>query len=174
MNLTPVQRKQATVVARYLDPATAEAEVFSAHYIGLDLAIACTTSELESGGRNIYGADPASSWMNDGPFGDLWEHEVTKANYEWFVAEVKAGHTSNGVGPKQLTSLSLLEAADARGGAWNAQHNCAEGDRFFLELLHQAGSTWAAFRDYNGSGPAADVYANRAVALVNDWHARLA
>lgn len=171
---TPAQAKQVAVVGRYLDPATAWAEVFSAEYVGLELAVACTTTELETGGRSVYGADPASSWMNDGPFGTLWEQPVTESNYKWFIGHVKAGAVSNGVGVKQLTSLSLLEAADARGGAWQVQHNCAEGDRFFVELLHQAGSLWAAFRDYNGSGPAADAYANRAVALVETWRARLA
>lgn len=172
VTLTPAQKKQAVIVGRYLQ--NAEAEVFSAHYTGLDLAVACTTTQLESGGRNIYGADPASAWMNDGPFGELWEHDVTRPSYEWFIAEVKAGRTSNGVGQKQLTSLSLLEAADAHGGAWDPQHNCAEGDRFFIELLHQAGSVWAAARDYNGSGPAADAYADRFIVIVNEWHERLA
>lgn len=171
IKLTASQKRQAAIVARYLQ--NADAEVYSAHYVGLDLAIACTTTQLETGGRNIYGADPASAWMNDGPHGVLWEHTVTKANYEWFVADVKAGRVSNGVGPKQLTSLSLLEAADARGGAWLPQHNCAEGDRFFLGLLHSEGSTWAAFRSYNGSGPAAEAYADRAVAIVATWRSRL-
>ena len=168
------QAKQVAIVGKYLDPATAWAEVFSAGYVGLELAVACATTELETGGRHIYGADPASAWMNSGPFGTLWEQPVTEANYKWFVGRVKGGSVSNGVGVKQLTSLSLLEAADARGGAWNPQHNCAEGDRFFLGLVHQAGSLWAAFRDYNGSGPAAEAYADRAVALVGLWRARLA
>lgn len=167
-----VSPRKVWVVSKYLENPFAE--VFSAAYTGLELAVACTTSQLESTGRNIYGADPASLWMNTGPYGELWEHPVTKANYAWFIARVHEGHTSDGVGPKQLTSLGLLEAADAHGGAWRPQPNCAEGDRFFLALIREAGSEWAAFRDYNGSGPAAEHYADEAMGVVETWRQRLA
>jgi hypothetical protein len=146
------------------------AEVFSAAYIGLELAVACTTTQLESGGRMVYGSDPGATWMEG-----LWGHQVTKVNYQQiFLPGIKRGEVSNGVGIKQLTSPSLIYAADARGGAWNAQHNCAEGDAFFLALIRQTGSLWMAFYAYNGSGPAAQNYANMAIGIVGEWRQRLA
>jgi hypothetical protein len=164
------QKKLIPVVAQLQE--NARPEVYAAFYVGLELAIAVTTTRLESSGRNIYGADPASSWMNDGPFEELWEHPVTKENFAWFWPHVVAGATSNGVGQKQLTSESLIAAANARGGAWLPEHNCAEGDVFFKELIAEAGSIWEAFYHYNGSGPAAERYANDAVAVVGEMRER--
>src|SRR5665213_1469382 len=104
--LTKAQLRLIPIVAQQLQ--NAGAEVFAAFYIRLELAVACAVSTGESSGRNIYGADPASSWMNTNPaFGELWEHDVTEASYRWFGQHVDQGYTSNGVGPKQLTSRSL-------------------------------------------------------------------
>lgn len=145
----------------------AQAEVYSAYYTGLDLSVACATTQLESNGQHIYGNDPGTEWMQG-----LDGKPVTKDNYLTFVKPgVYGGKTLNGIGVKQLTSLGLVQAADARGGAWNVQHNCAEGDRFFLELLRQTGSLWQAFMSYNGSGPAAVAYADHAVSVVAQWRA---
>ena len=170
--LTKAQQRLIPIVAQH--QLNAQAEVFAAFYVNLELAVACTTTQLESTGRMVYGADPASSWMNDGPFGDLWEHEVTEASYKWFGHEVDLGRVSNGVGLKQLTSRSLQVAADNRGGCWVAEHNAAEGDVLMIELINQTGSIWHAFYSYNGSGAAAVNYANNAEAIVSEWRARLA
>lgn len=169
--LTPSQKRLIPIVGRYQQ--NAQPEVFAAFYTGIELAVACATTELESKGENIYGADPASYWMNSGPYGELWEHTVVRESYLWFGARVDAGATSNGVGQKQLTSRSLQRAADARGGCWVAEHCCAEGDVFMLELIHQTGSIWAAAYAYNGAGPAAVAYANEYVAVVAQWRARV-
>jgi hypothetical protein len=149
------------------------AEVFSAAFVGLELAVACTTTQMESGGRMIYGSDPASAWMNDGPYGRLWGEEVTRDNAEWAWAEIERGAASNGFGMKQLTAPPLIADANAHGGVWVAQHNAAAGDRFFRSLIRESGSLWAAFMHYNGEGPAAVDYANRCVAIVDTWRARL-
>jgi hypothetical protein len=151
-------------------------EIYAAHYVGLDLAVAAATTHVESGGKNIYGGDPASSWMNHGPFGELWEHEVTKENFAWFWREDQNPQvTSNGVGRKQLTSKSLIVAANARGGAWLNEHNAAEGDLYMKELINQSrGSLWTAAYHYNGSGPDAVRYANDYVSLVTDIRSELA
>jgi hypothetical protein len=168
--LSKAQQKQVPIVAQFQQ--NAEAEVYAAYYVGLELAVACATTNMESKGLNIYGADPASSWMNNGPYGELWEHGVTEQSYKWFGARVDQGYTSNGVGQKQLTARSLQVAADARGGCWVPEHCCAEGDVFFLELIRQSGSIWRAFYSYNGSGPAAVNYANEAVGLVAGFRAK--
>lgn len=175
--LSPTQRRYIRIISAQGASWSVNAwpEVFAAAYTGLELAVACTTTQLESSGRNIYGADPASAWMNDGPYGRLWENQVTHQNYLWFGARVDAGMTSNGVGAKQLTSRYLQRAADARGGCWVPEHNCAQGDAFFLALLAQSpGSLWTAAYHYNGSGSAAVAYANLFMAVCDEWRARLA
>jgi hypothetical protein len=168
-HLSPSQKALIPVVQR-LQNCTAEvaqAEVFAAFYTGLDLSVACATTQLESNGQHIYGNDPGTGWMQ-GLDGKL----VTKDNYLTFVKPgLYRGETLNGVGIKQLTSLGLVQAADARGGAWHVEHNAATGDRFFLELLRQTGSLWQSFYSYNGSGSAAQNYANHAVAVVAQWRA---
>jgi hypothetical protein len=170
--LSKAEKALIPIVARYQQ--NADAEVFAAYYVNLELAIACTTTGLESNGLNVYGADPASAWINDGPYGTLWEHEVTESNFRWFWSRVEAGAVSDGVGPKQLTSASLIAAANARGGAWIPERNCGEGNRFFQELLNQTGSIWESYFHYNGGGSVAANYANRAVGIVAEWRARLA
>jgi hypothetical protein len=169
--LSAKARSQVAIVSRY--QLHAFEEVFAAYYVGLDLATACTTTQMESSGQMIYGQDPGSEWMNQGPYGKLWEEPVTKENATWAYNLIRQGHTSNGFGIKQLTSPNLIADAMAHGGAWNAEHNCAAGDRFFLSLINESGSLWAAFMHYNGSGPAAQAYADRCVGLVNIWRARL-
>jgi hypothetical protein len=170
--LSKAEKALIPTVGRYQQ--NAQPEVFAAYYVNLELAIACTTTALESNGRNIYGADPASAWCNDGPFGILWERDVTRDSYEWFGGMVDRGYTSNGVGPKQLTFRPLQKAADVRGGCWVPEHNCAAGNAFFIELIHQAGSVWGAFYAYNGAGAVAAAYANRAVGMAAVWRERLA
>jgi hypothetical protein len=105
---------------------------------------------------------------------DLWGKPVTRTNYVGVRRGIDEGRPSNGIGRKQLTSPSLQIAADRRGGCWVDEHNCGEGDAFFLALIHQTGSLWRAFYSYNGAGPAAVDYANRALGLVATWRSRLA
>lgn len=76
--------------------ANADALVRAANDAGLPLGIAVAMIDIESGGQNIYGHD-------DG--GVMWGRgEVTQANFQnEFLPAVMAGHTSNGVGPAQIT-----------------------------------------------------------------------
>lgn len=76
--------------------ANADAIVRAANDAGLPLGIAVAMIDIESGGQNIYGHD-------DG--GVMWGRgEVTQANFQnEFLPAVLAGHTSNGVGPAQIT-----------------------------------------------------------------------
>jgi hypothetical protein len=170
--LDPRQRRLVNIVNQH--QLNGWAEVFSAYYIGLELAVACTTTQMESSGRMIYGSDPGADWMNHGPYGRMFGEPVTRQNAQWAWGEIQAGKTSNGFGIKQLTSPNLIADANAHGGVWNAQHNCASGDRFFLALIHESGNNlWTAFYHYNGSGPMAERYANDACAIVQTWRARL-
>src|SRR3954468_24676777 len=135
--------------------------------VGLELAAAATLLEKESGGgKNIYGHDGVSTgnfYVKGGP--------VTKANFTAYKAH-RSQLGAQGVGPTQLTLPAFQDRADARGGCWDWSVNALVG----FEIL--AGSIAArgvhdGFRAYNGSGPAAENYANDAVAKLSVWRQRL-
>lgn len=172
--MTPAMRRQVKIVGEHLSPATAYAEVFAAHYIGLELAVACTTTENETGGPNIFQYE-SGIWADSTPYGNLSGRVLTQSSAVWALdAEIRGLRPLIGFGTKQLTSLSLVEGAQARGGVWNPEHGCAEGDAFFLALLRETGSLWKAFYSYNGSGQAAMDYANKASERVLQWRGWLA
>lgn len=134
---------------------------------GLELAAAATLLQKESdGGRNIYGHDPVQTggfYDKGGP--------VTKANFTDYKKHRKQ-FGAQGVGPVQLTLPAFQDRADARGGCWDWRVNALVG----FEIL--AGSITArgvhdGFRAYNGSGPAAERYADDAVAKLGVWRQRL-
>lgn len=112
-----------------------------------------------AGGLNIYG--------HEGPLPELRGREVTEANYQLYKAARNAGGGNNGVGPTQLTATGLQVQADHLGGCWNALYNMDVGFHFLHELIERYG-VWGGFRSYNGSGPAAEAYADRAIA--NERH----
>jgi hypothetical protein len=108
-----------------------------------------------AGGANIYG--------HEGPLPELWGQEVTEENYQRYKAARARGEGVNGVGPTQLTDAGLQIDAERLGGCWNAYHNCQVGFRLLHELIERYGVHDGA-RRYNGSGPAAEAYADRFVA----------
>ena len=123
--------------------------------------------ENESGGANIFGNDQGQP--NALPRAWYGSH-VTRAKYLLFRRRREKGMVSNGVGPAQLTSPGLQEQADSRGGCWKPLHNIYVGASY-LSQHAGAGADWRnAFMDYNGSGPAAEAYAARAVAQMAAWH----
>jgi hypothetical protein len=77
----------------------------------------------------------------------------------------------NGVGPTQLTSSGLQDQADAEGGCWRLIPNMKVGFRFLHQLQTQHGVR-NGFKSYNGSGRAAEEYADRAVQRANVWKGR--
>jgi hypothetical protein len=135
----------------------------------LGLSYCCAMIENESGGRNIFGADPAGDALPR----EWYDTPVTHEKFEVFWANVQRGMTSNGVGPAQLTSPSLISAANARGGTWIPLHNMTEGFAFLKSLFEQHDGPLGGFTAYNGSGPAAEAYGQRAVALAEQWQARI-
>lgn len=139
-------------------------------HVGASLAVCCTNLYLESGGgRNIWGGDPGGSGL---PI-SMRETEVTHIVYEMYSHNVDAlGEGVQGCGPTQLTARTLQKGADARGGCWVPQHNMAEGFLFMRQLIAAAGNIQLGFQHYNGSGPAAVAYGERAFALYRLWVAR--
>ena len=114
-----------------------------------------------AGGENVFGHDPtvAVGWGT-----------VTRAKYAAYVKLRTATGELQGVGPCQLTSLSLQQEADAAGGCWQPEHNLAVGAHFLAGLLAEhGGSVQLAAEAYNGSGPLAEQYGQRTVALAEHF-----
>lgn len=134
---------------------------------GLELAAAAVLLDKESGGgRNVWGHDAVDTagFYRKGA-------EVTCAAYEaWRPHRGRLG--SQGVGPCQLTWPPFQDDADRRGGCWDWRVNCAVGFEILAGLIGRHGVR-GGFRRYNGSGPAADRYAEDAVARLGQWRRRL-
>jgi hypothetical protein len=133
----------------------------------LELASAATMLEKESGGgRNVWGHDGVSTggYYTKGA-------AVTRASYEaWKPNRSRLG--SQGVGPTQLTYPPLQDQADRLGGCWDWRINVTVGFRHLAELQRQYGIR-GGFRRYNGSGPAAEAYADDSMARRAKWQTRI-
>lgn len=131
----------------------------------LELASFCAILMMETGGgRNEFGHD----W--DFEFAG---QEVTEQRYRALRQAIREGRPSNGVGPCQLTSVNLLDDADAIGGAWNIVPNLEVGAHFIHQLQEEHG-VLGGFIAYNGSGPAAEAYGNRAMEIRSTFQAVIA
>jgi hypothetical protein len=135
--------------------------------IGLDLSDCLAMLENESGGRNIFGADPGGNALPSAWF----DTSVTRAKYTFYKLRRNLGMTPNGVGPCQLTSTDLQREAEKAGGCWKPLHNMGVGFNFLkqLQAIHGREGGFAA---YNGSGPAAVAYGQRAMERAAIWHDR--
>lgn len=123
--------------------------------------------ENESGGRNVFGADPGGNALPRRWF----DQPVTRFRYTIYKLRRNMGFTPNGVGPCQLTDVSEQKAAERAGGCWKPLHNMQVGFDLLHRLQLQLGRG-EGFRQYNGSGPAADAYAQRALERAATWHDR--
>lgn len=141
-----------------------------AQAVKLDVAAAAVLLAKESGGgANVWGHDAvptAGAYTPGGP--------VTRDNYRAYRDAVLSGKAGrNGVGPTQLTYGPLQSLADSRGGCWDWRVNCAVGFEHLAQLIRQYGVR-DGYRRYNGSGSAADRYADDAMARLRKWQDRLA
>lgn len=136
---------------------------------GIDVACAATMLERESGGgRNVWGHDGVST---GGAY--VKGAAVTREAYLEYRREQDAGRIgAQGVGPTQLTYPPLQRQADAIGGCWDWRANVRIGFRQLRALQHSYGVR-DGFRRYNGSGPAAERYADDSMAELARWRARL-
>ncbi len=137
---------------------------------GLDLAAAATLLAKESGGgRNVWGHDavPTGGCYTPGEV-------VTRADYLAYRAAVLVGRAGRqGIGPCQLTNGDLQNQADKIGGCWDWRANCRVGFAHLAFLTRRYGVR-EGFARYNGSGPAADRYADDAMTRLAQWRAWLA
>lgn len=132
------------------------------------LSVGCAILMLETGGgANEFGHDPSVAYG--------WG-TVTKAKY---LAYTKLRDATNpprcqGVGPMQLTNKAEQDLADSLGGCWDPRWNIATGMHYIGELLRaHPGDLHAGIEAYNGSGPAAVAYADRALVLAAHFRAEL-
>jgi hypothetical protein len=128
----------------------------------LPVAAACAFLEQESSkGQNVFGHDP-TIFVGRGP--------VTEAKYREYKKqrgpEGKGG--MQGVGPMQLTFFTLQDAADDLGGCWKPLHNMTVGFEHAAGLIRRQGLR-PGIKAYNGSGPAADRYAEHVLSLIRKW-----
>lgn len=137
---------------------------------GLDLAAAAVVLLKESGGgRNVWGSDNVVVAPNTYVKGA----EVTQAAYLAYKQAVQAGRAGrNGVGPLQLTWSGYQDQADQIGGCWDWRCNVTVGFQALAAHIRNDGLR-NGFRNYNGSGPAAERYADDAMAKYSVWRTRL-
>lgn len=136
--------------------------------VGLDLAAAATLLEKESGGgRNVWGSDAVNT-------GGIYTKgaPVTREAYLAYKAR-RRELGCQGVGPTQLTYGPFQDQADQAGGCWDWRANTETGFRILADHIRRLGLR-AGFRAYNGSGPAAERYADDAMTRYRIWQARLA
>ena len=147
----------------------AAAVAAAAQAAGLELAAAATMLDKESaGGLNLWGHDGVAT---GGAYvmGALVTEQAYRA-YKVALATGRAGR--QGVGPCQLTYHTLQDQADAQGGCWRPEVNLRVGFTHLAQLI-RANGTRGGFRAYNGSGPAAERYADDAMRRYAAWQARL-
>lgn len=142
--------------------------IAAARMEGMDLAVAATLVAGESWGRHIWGHDAVSTggaYVKGGA--------VTKSNYLAYRNLMRAGRIGRqGVGICQCTSAQYQDTADQLGGAWDMLANCRSGFRGAQSLIRAYGLR-GGMRRYNGSGSAAERYADAFMARYATWSGRL-
>jgi putative peptidoglycan binding protein len=135
--------------------------------VGVPFWATCAFLMQESGGgHNVFGHDAGMPFAGAG--------EVTESKYRDYKAErIKTGHCQ-GVGPMQLTFHTFQDEADAMGGAWLPIHNVTEGMRIVKQYVDGGASWHEAARRYNGSGEAAEAYADQMDDRFTFWQGVLA
>lgn len=140
--------------------------VWEARRAGISVSLGCALVEQESGFRNVFGHDRGA---NPNP---IQGGEVTKARYLTYRDYLRRGYDAQGVGPVQLTYPGYQRQADALGGCWVVRHNIRVGFGALAALIAAHGER-GGVRRYNGSGPAAQRYADSVLSRKRKWHARL-
>jgi hypothetical protein len=135
----------------------------------LPVALACAVLEKETGFRNVFGHDAVRNPVKSPPGGLL---AVTRDNYRRYLHHRRQGLGNQGVGPMQLTSPGLQDRADQLGGCWQPGPNIRVGLEFLAGNIRRLGLR-AGVVAYNGSGPAAQRYADNVLARARVWDKRL-
>ena len=143
--------------------------VREARRVRLPVALACAVLEKETGFRNVFGHDAVRNPVKSPPGGLL---TVTQDNYRQYLQHRRQGLGNQGVGPMQLTSPFLQDRADQLGGCWQPGPNIRVGLEFLAGNIRRMGLR-PGVTAYNGSGPAAQRYADDVLARTRLWDQRL-
>jgi hypothetical protein len=164
--MTELEQKRARMIAAYgIENAQAIVEAQAASPDRPDLSQCLAMIENESAGHNIFGGEGSACPV------EWYEQEVTEPRYVVYRERRDRGMTPNGVGPTQITDPALQIQAQDLGGCWQPRFNCDVGFHFLHGLMVEHG-TQGGFEAYNGSGPAAQEYAERAMRWAAIWHDR--
>lgn len=136
--------------------------IIAAEEAGLDLASAAALMEKESSGRNIFGHDSNGALAG-------YPGTVTKGAWDVFQWLINTGQKgANGVGPAQITSLSLLHSMKTEGlKPWKPVDNMFFGFRllqgyFTTARRDKSPHPWVdAGTKYNGSSTYGQDLANK-------------
>lgn len=163
---TPTLTGDAATLAKGGITANQQNIVDAAAKVGLPLSIAAAFVEQESHGANVYGHDAGGAMSGAG--------QVTQTNYKTFLSMVRGGHTSNGVGPLQLTYPGYFEpVTDEVAGLWQPLNNLVFGLRIIKASLggnYSDTALDAAGQRYNsGRADGAPDYGKAIVAKVHRW-----
>lgn len=111
-------------------------------------ALACLWMETGERGANIYGHDAGGA----GPHGE----EVTEENFREFLAAIRDGENSNGVGPLQITYPGYF-FDDPDREWWMPEKSAEVGCRILRDLINAEGDSYEALKRvgsrYNSGNP---------------------
>lgn len=134
--------------------------ILAARWAGLPVPLAAAILMQETGGGiNEYGHDP-TIFVGAGA--------VTKQNYAVYKKLRNATGKFQGVGPCQLTYGGFQDQADKIGGCWSPLANMKIGFASLANSIKRAGLRNAVV-SYNGSGPAAEAYADKVLGRANTY-----
>lgn len=141
----------------------AAAIVNAAATSGVPLYIAAAFVEQESGGANVYGHDAGGLFPGKA---------VTQSNFKTFLSKVvRDGHTSNGVGPLQITYPGYFKQNPSYP-FWDPEHNILFGLQIIQKNLPRGLN--AAAQLYNsGSATGAPSYGESVVNRAAKWKSAL-
>jgi hypothetical protein len=128
----------------------------------LPLALACAILDQESGGgHNEWGHDP-TIFVGAG--------KVTRWNYLRYKIRrrLSGNRLMQGCGPVQLTWWAKQDRADSLGGCWQPRFNMRVGFEDLAGNIRRDG-LHAGIAAYNGSGPAAQRYADSVLHRRSYW-----
>jgi hypothetical protein len=143
---------------------------------GLLVSTAAALLEQESGSKNVFGCDWGNRWTTEPPYCNV---EVTRERVKLLIANFQQpppGVGANGVGVTQLTSMSLVEAAEGMGGAHLVRHQMRVGFRYLNDLIARFGWPEGAAAYNAGPGNLQSVmgtYGANMARREREWAARL-
>jgi hypothetical protein len=136
---------------RYEDHILAASREFS-----VPVALICAVLERETHFTNVFGHDAVRNPIKSPPASN---RPVTEDLYKRYLGFRRQGLGCQGVGPMQLTSAFLQDAADKRGGTWKPGPNIHVGVAYLATCIRQGGGVRGGLTRYNGSSAYADAVA---------------